>query len=405
MKSIKDEKVRKGIIAVFISTLIFMMIFCLITIIQYKNHVKEINITIENIIENVKVKYPNVPEEEIIELLNSTGKNNENILEKYGYTEEIPSIKAMGNSMESSIALNIVYIFIFGMLLIAIFIRSHKKQNKEVEDIIKYLNQINNKNYELKIEENGEDALSKLRNELYKTTILLKETAENSEMEKENLSTALADISHQLKTPLTSIRIMLDNINENPDMEESVKSDFLNEINKQVDWISSIVISLLKLARFDSGTIVMNDKNVNVKTLMNNVISNLSIMLEVKNIEAILKIDDDINLNIDYKWQLEALTNIVKNSIEHSKENSKIYIEVENSSLFVKIKITDTGEGISKKDLQHIFKRFYKAKKSGEDSIGIGLSLAKTIIEKDRGYIKVDSEEGKGSIFIVKYLK
>lgn len=405
MKIFKDEKIQKGIISVSILILIFIIIFSTITIIKNKSYVKTINNTIENIIENVKEKYPNVSEEEIINILKENDKSKENILEKYGYTDQIPSIKTLENSMQDSIIINSTCILIFGILVIIIYIKSHKKQNKEVEDIIKYLNEINNKNYELKIEENGEDSLSKLRNELYKTTILLKETAENSEIEKENLSTALADISHQLKTPLTSIRIMLDNINENPNMEESIKNDFLNEINKQVEWISSIVISLLKLARFDAGTIVMKDSKVNVKDLINNVISNLSIMMELKNIEVILNVDENVILNIDYKWQLEALTNILKNSIEHSNQDSKIHIEVENSSLFVKIKIKDTGEGINKKDLKHIFERFYKTKKSGEDSIGIGLSLSKTIIEKDNGYITVDSKKGEGSIFTIRYLK
>ena len=149
----------------------------------------------------------------------------------------------------------------------------------------------------------------------------------------------------------------------------------------------------------------MQDKDINLKKLIDNVINNLAIMIDIKNIKIEEKIDEDVILRADYNWQLEALTNIIKNCIEHSKEDSKIKIEVENNSIFVKIKITDEGEGIAKEDLSHIFERFYKSKQVSENSIGIGLSLAKTIIEKENGYIKVDSELGKGTTFEIKYLK
>ena len=188
-------------------------------------------------------------------------------------------------------------------------------------------------------------------------------------------------------------------------MDNHTKAEFIQEISKQIDWISSLIISLLKLAKFDAGSIVMNDTEINIKKLIDNVLENLGIMLELKNIRVEEKIDDNVIIKADYKWQLEAITNIVKNAIEHSKENSCIHIEVENNSIFVKIKIIDEGEGIEKEDLKHIFERFYKAKKSSESSIGIGLSLAKTIIEKENGYISAKSKIGKGTEFEIKYLK
>ena len=300
---------------------------------------------------------------------------------------------------------NIVVNCVFRILILTIVLIDNRKKEREIKKINKYLNEINNGNYELKIEENCEDELSKLKNELYKTTVLLRETAENSEQEKINLSNSLADISHQIKTPLTSIRIMLDNIEENPNMDSKTREEFIEEISKQIDWISSLVIALLKLAKFDAGAIKLNDQEVNVKKLINHVLSNLAILLDIKNIKIEQKIDDDTIIKADYNWQLEALTNIIKNAIEHSNENGTIHIDVENNSVFVKIKIRDEGEGIKKKDIKHIFDRFYKAKKSSENSIGIGLSLAKTIIEQENGYIKVDSEVDRGTTFEIKYLK
>ena len=198
---------------------------------------------------------------------------------------------------------------------------------------------------------------------------------------------------------------MLDNINDNPDMSEDVRNDFILEISKQVDWISSLVISLLKIAKFDAGTIKMENEKIDVQKLISDVIDSLAILIEVKEIKIETNIDKNSTFIADYKWQKEALINILKNSIEHSPQGSKILITVENNSVFLKIKIQDFGYGIDKKDLKHIFERFYKAKNSSEDSIGIGLSLSKAIIEKNNGYIKVDSELEKGSTFEIKYMK
>ena len=198
---------------------------------------------------------------------------------------------------------------------------------------------------------------------------------------------------------------MLDNINDNPDMSEDVRNDFILEISKQVDWISSLVISLLKIAKFDAGTIKMENEKIDVQRLISDVIDSLAILIEVKEIKIETNIDKNSTFVADYKWQKEALINILKNSIEHSPQGSKILITVENNSVFLKIKIQDFGYGIDKKDLKHIFERFYKAKNSSEDSIGIGLSLSKAIIEKNNGYIKVDSELEKGSAFEIKYMK
>ena len=307
--------------------------------------------------------------------------------------------------MYKNTRINIALISTFGIIIVFLVLAYNWRREREIKKINQYLNEINSGNYELKIKENCEDEISRLKNELYKTTVLLRETAENSEREKINLSNSLADISHQIKTPLTSIRIMLDNIEENPNMDSKTREEFIEEISKQIDWISSLVIALLKLAKFDAGAIKMNDQEINAKKLINNVISNLAIIIDVKNIKIEQKIDDNVMLKADYNWQLEALTNIIKNAIEHSNENGTIHIDVENNSVFVKIKIRDEGEGIEKKDIKHIFDRFYKAKKSAENSIGIGLSLAKIIVEQENGYIKVNSEVDRGTTFEIKYLK
>lgn len=405
MNIFKNRNSRKTIILGIIVIMISTGIFWVINNIQYRKYLKIVNAKIDNIISQVIEKYPDITEEEVLEILKNNETPESSVLEKYGYTPDISYIKTLGEQIETNKKQNIALVIIFGTVSLGIYLIYVITQEKKIAEINEYIKQINNKNYILKIEENDNGELSKLRNELYKTTVLLKETAEISEKEKENLSTAIADISHQLKTPLTSIRIMLDNIQDDPDMEKEVREDFLIEISKQIDWISSLVVALLKIAKFDAGTIKMENNEINAKNLIDNIVSNLAILMELKNIEIITNVDEKATFIADYKWQQEALTNILKNAIEHSKQNSRIYITVENTSLFLKIIIKDEGSGIDKEDLKHIFQRFYKTKNSSENSIGIGLPLAKAIIEQSNGYIKVETKYGEGTSFEVKYIK
>lgn len=386
--------------------IIAIFVFLMLSQIQYKKYTNQMNIVIAEIVDKIVEKYPDVEEEEIIKILNGTEQSQKKyILEKYGYTQNTVAIEEISKERGSFIKIDIAIIIAGGIAVTIVILSYNKKREEKISDINSYIGKVNRGNYELKIEENGEDELTKLRNELYKTTVLLRETAENSEKEKTNLSNSLTDISHQLKTPLTSIRIMIDNIQNNPDMDEKTRKEFIEDISKQIDWISSLVISLLKLAKFDAGSIVMRDEEINVKKLIQNIISNLAILIDIKDIKIEENISEQITLFADYNWQLEALTNIIKNCVEHSFDGGKIKIEAESNSVFTKIIITDEGEGIEKKDLNRIFERFYKSAKSSENSIGIGLALAKTIIEKERGYIKVESEVGKGTKFEIKYLK
>ena len=405
MKLQKETSLRKIIIIGISIIAIFLVIFFIALKVQYRAYSKVINDKINMIISRVIEEYPEIKEEDILEIINSKEEPQENILQKYGYDEDIANINAIKTTMEHNITQNIILLAIFGVVSLAVYTTYVLIQEKKIREINDYLKQLNKGIYTLKIEDNGEGEFSKLRNELYKTTVLLKEAAENSEKEKEQLTDSLADISHQIKTPITSIRILLDNLEDNPDMEPEVRKDFIREISKQIDWISSLVISLLKMAKFDAGTIKMENSKINAKKLIDNVLDNLSILIEIKEIEVITKIDEKASFIADYKWQLEAITNIVKNAIEHSMQNSKIYITVENTSMFLKIKVRDEGKGISKKDRKHIFERFYKSRDSKEGKVGIGLPLAKTIIEQNNGYIKVDSEPDKGTTFEIKYMK
>ena len=411
-KNWKNKKIfLNATITMFVIFFVISIAFIVVETVMIRKrnneYTKLINSTISQIVMNVEKNYPNVKEEDIIDTLRNKNEYNVNydILKKYGYDDDIIYLKSLREEFNKSNQIYLTINFIFVIMIIGIAYLFNIRERKKIQEIDNYLKKMNNGNYKLGISENTNDDLSKLRNEIYKTTVLLKEAAENSSKESRELSDSLADVSHQLKTPLTSMRIMLDNIEDNPNMDEKTKKDFINTISKQVDWMSYLVISLLKFSRFDAGMIVMHDEEISASELIKNVIENLSILIEVKNITVILNVNEKAKFNADYKWQLEAITNILKNAVEHSEENSKIFINVEDSSVLLKISIKDNGSGIKKEDMKHIFERFYKSENSSENSIGIGLALAKTIIEKDSGYIFVKSEEGKGTEFIIKYLK
>lgn len=197
---------------------------------------------------------------------------------------------------------------------------------------------------------------------------------------------------------------MLDNINDNPNMDVKTRSYFIRQIMQQIDWVNWLVISILKISKFDSGTIILKNEEINVKKFVDNIISNISVLLDLKDIKIVTNDIKGIFFG-DFKWQQEAITNILKNAIEHSYEHSKIYLDIENTNLFLKIKIKDEGSGIDKEDIKHIFERFYKSKNSDSSSVGIGLNLAKIIIEKGNGSIIVNSKLKEGATFTIKYLK
>ena len=307
--------------------------------------------------------------------------------------------------MKTNLKLNILIIVLFSILWMTIIVLYLRKRDKKIKQITNYINQIKNKKYDLNIEENTEDELSNLKNELYKITIMLKEESEISKKDKENLKMSVEDISHQLKTPLTSITIMLDNLKDNPNMEEKTKQKFIFEISKQVEWINWLVISMLKLSKLDANVVQFYDEKINLNKFIGEIIKNLEIPIEVKNQKIIIDGNENVSFIGDYKWQQEAITNIIKNCIEHNVNNGTIYINYEENSLFTKITIRDEGEGIPKEDLKHIFERFYKGKNSSENSVGIGLALAKNIIEKNNGMINCKSELDKGTEFVIKYMK
>lgn len=410
MKLFNNKNIKHLILPMLILTIVMCIAFTIQTFNQYKQVSIIVNQKIANIIGNFTEKYPEIDTKDIVKILNSSNieesKTGQAELLKYGIDiKEVNSIIQVEKQMKSNLIINILLIVLFSFLWLIIILFYLKRRDKKIKQITKYINEIKNKKYELNIDENSEDELSNLKNELYKITIMLKEESEISKKDKENLKVSVEDISHQLKTPLTSITIMLDNLKENPNMDENIKQKFIFEISKQIDWINWLVISMLKLSKLDANVVQFYDEKINLNKFITEIVKNLEIPIEIKNQNIIINGDNEAAFVGDYKWQQEAVTNIIKNCIEHNKENGTINIKYEENNLFTKISIKDEGIGIEKEDLKHIFERFYKGKNSTDNSVGIGLSLSKNIIEKNNGIILCKSEIGKGTEFIIKYMK
>ena len=397
-------KLKKYIVLIVIVYIALLFMFLALNIYELDVYNKNYNIKILEIVNKVKEDYPDVSENEIIGILNSKN-SNENILKKYGIDILKDNVLLENEKVQYVfLLLNIGALVITIAITIIIFTIYEKDKDKELKEITKYIEEINRKNYSLKIDGISEDELSILKNEIYKTTIMLKESAENSKKDKIELKKSLEDISHQIKTPLTSILIILDNLIDNPNMDESTRYEFIRDVKREVVNINFLIQAILKLSSLESNTVSYIKEKNNMNTILESAIKNVSTLCDLKNVEIELKDKPDIELVCDSKWQIEALTNILKNCIEHSKSGGKVIISCENNNAYIQLVIKDFGDGISKKDLPHIFERFYKGENSTPDSIGIGLALSKAIIEQDNGKIDVKSDNN-GTQFIIKYFR
>ena len=398
-------ELKKSIIISLVITIIFSIFMAIINIYEYKEYTKNFNKNIASIIDVIQSKYPEISTDEIIGILNSEKIPQNNSLKKYGIDLEKNTVILENNKINNKfIKIEIILLITTSISLLIVFMLYERKQDKEIDKITKYLEAINDKNYTLKIDENSEEELSILKNELYKVTVMLRENASNTLKDKINLKRALEDISHQLKTPLTSILIILDNLIDNPEMDYQTRVEFLHDLKRETTRIQSLIQSILKLSKFNSNTVQFIKQDIYLKQIIDEAIKNTGSLADLKNIKINVEGNKKIKLNCDLLWQIEAITNILKNCIEHSKENTQIDIKYNNNSVYSYITITDYGEGISKEDLPHIFERFYRGKNSSNESIGIGLSLSKTIIESNNGIVSVESNSDK-TTFIIKYFK
>lgn len=293
-------------------------------------------------------------------------------------------------------------ILLTGLVLMAVFIFYTRKRYKKIVDLNDYLVRVlaENDNDEILDQEEGE--LSILKTNIYKTTSTLKFQKELLSDDKKNLAAAIADISHQLKTPLTSMMVMNDLLVDEQD--ENKRTEFLQTQSSQLNRMNWLIQTLLKLSKLDAGTIVLKKEDVSSAELIDEAVKPFGIQFDLRNIKFKSDISDLI-IRCDKNWTVEAIQNIIKNCIEHMDDGGELSVTMVDTNIFTQLTVRDTGCGIAAEDIPHIFERFYKGRNAGKDSVGIGLALSKSIIEGEQGEINVESTEGVGTKFIIKFYK
>lgn len=389
----------------------------------YTNKYKNMeNTYIRCIIENVISQYPDFDMEEIAIILNksygelessTTSEEFYSILRKNGITDNTFYIKDMSDIRNVNIIVSTSIIGVMSVLFIICFCMYLRRRKKDIFELQDYMDKISRGNYELEINDNSEDELSSLKNSLYKIMVYMKEQADSARIKKVMLAQSVSDISHQLKTPLTSTQVLLDNLNDNPDMDYSTRKKFIYEALNQVNGMSWMIVSMLKLSRIDAGVVEFNNENISINKIIEEAVGNLEVIAEIKNVNIEKNIDNrnedelnksDIYIKGDYNWNREALQNIIKNAIEHSNDKGTVKINITDNDVYTAVYITNRGEKLSDKQQKQIFERYYSEAKYEDNSMGIGLPLAKAVIEKQGGYISVESDDEE-TVFIVKYIK
>ena len=388
----------------FLSCIFVIGLICFITYRDYYNYYKLSNQFVINVISEVKNEFPDFDESKLIKIINQDNYSD-NIINNYGLdNKDLSILKSYEINYKKSLYLNLCLIIIFLLIVLLFYYFIKKKEKKKLNTIIEYIRKINSGIYDLKIEDNKEGMYSILENEIYTTTIMLKEQKEQALKDKNDLKESLENISHQIKTPLTSIMLLVDNLND-PDMNSKTRKEFIDDIKLQVDNINNLIIDLLKLSKLDANVITFKKEKVNVKKLVLDCLKYLDILIDLKNIKINISGIDDVTFVGDYKWEFEAICNIVKNCIEYSDENKNIFINFVENNCYTKIIIEDQGLGIDECEKNKIFSRFYQGKNSLDNNFGIGLALAKEIINKDGGNITIKSINNRGTKFIIKYYK
>lgn len=295
-----------------------------------------------------------------------------------------------------------LWIVFVGLCLMGISFIYTARRYKEIKDLTTYVDRIQHRVESLDIRDNREGELSVLKNEIYKLTLKLVNQAELLKKDKTYLADSISDISHQLKTPLTSMMVMADLLTES-DLPQGKQAEFLHNIQSGLERMQWLVQSLLKLSKLDADAVVLKRETVNVEELIKKATEPLLIPMEFKNQELIIEGSSDVTFMGDRLWTIEAIGNIIKNCMEHTREGGRITISYGQNNLYTNIVIKDNGEGIDKEDLPHIFERFYKGKNASSDSVGIGLALSKSILNRQKATVEVKSTPLEGSTFIIKF--
>lgn len=398
---LKSEEVNSLIKRFLILFLVVFLLCMLTSFISVKLYQTNLQKQDAKVFARIVAKYPEL-EEEIAKALQSEVYDLElgkNYTEKYG----ISSIDT-SRMTQTILLINFGTFFLTLILITFVYLLHLRRIYKKLDYINNYINDVLNDKFSLNIKEYQEGAFSNLKNDIYKITNKLKYQQQQLLQDKKYLESTLSDISHQIKTPLTSMYV-INNLLEDSKLDPKIRSEFIRKNELQLERIEWLVSSLLKLSRLESGTIKLKQTKVKVIDLIEKSLETLKIPIELKNQILVMEGSKNITINCDINWTREAFVNIIKNAHEHTLENGSITISWEENPIYTKIVIQDTGEGIDREDINHIFERFYKGSHNTKESIGIGLNMTYQIITKQNATIEVESKEKEGTTFIIRFFK
>ena len=331
------------------------------------------------------------------------------VLTKYGYTQDIsifnqPGLKELYQGAGLKIG---ILVLIFLIPLLYLIKREYSQIYAKVTRVSQVSERVIHGDFSIVLPEENEGDFALLNHQFNQMANRIKANLEHLKDDKVFLKNIISDISHQLKTPLSSLIVINELMLNDENMDKETRREFLIRSLSQLERIEWLIINLLKMARLEAGAIEFKSETIPLIQPVKKALSALDLKIQEKNQKILIsQKDEKILLHGDLEWTAEALTNILKNCIEHTEVDGDIYIDLSESPLFSRIVIKDTGEGIHHRDLPHIFKRFYRGSSSVKaESIGIGLALAKSIVESQNGTISVRSKKGKGTEFTVTFLK
>ena len=297
----------------------------------------------------------------------------------------------------------------FGFLMLAVcilytvlYMSATIKRYRRISNLAADINQILHGDCHISIEQYAEGELGILQSEIYKMTVRLREQQQHMCEEKIFLADSLADISHQIRTPLTSINLLVSLLSK-PDIPDAQRQKLSHELYGLLSRIDWLIDALLKISRLDAGTVTFQTQQSSLLELLQKSAAPVLVPMELRN--QTLQISGEGTFTGDLLWTCEAVTNILKNCMEHTPNGGTITINASENALYTEIVISDDGNGIDRQDLPHIFERFYKGKDSGDQSFGIGLALARTIIAAQNGTIKAENRLHKGARFRIRFFK
>ncbi|MBD5464211.1 MAG: HAMP domain-containing histidine kinase [Lachnospiraceae bacterium] len=293
--------------------------------------------------------------------------------------------------------------FVLAAILGTVFYIFTKKRYQSIAQLSEQIDKVLHNTEHLYINEEDEGELAILRSEIVKMTLRIREQNDALKNEKKHLADSLADISHQLRTPLTSVNIILSLLEKNTDKME--QKEMIREAGELFGQMDFLLTSLLKFSRLDAGIVVFKKEQIDISNLVSVSLRPFLISMELHNIQIQTDIPEKAKISGDFRWLSEAFQNIIKNSIESVGDNGKIEIACEDNLLFTEITFHDDGTGFEKEELPHLFERFYRGKEAGATGYGIGLALCRTIIMQQGGTITAKNHPQGGAVFYIRFLK